>query len=259
MPIVDLNSDLGESFGAWAMGDDDAMLPIVTSANLACGFHAGDPATMFTAATTAVQNGVVIGAHPSYRDLVGFGRRDMEVSADHLHADLLYQVGALQSIARHAGGAVEYVKLHGALYNRAAADPTVAEVVAEAARALDLPLLGLANSALDHASRRAGVRFVREAFADRGYLADGTLAPRALDGALLTDPGAIAARVVAMVTTGDVQAIDGSTVTLEVDSVCVHSDTPGAVAIARAVRDALDAAGIGLAPFVGSRRGNAGP
>jgi len=250
MPNVDLNSDLGESFGAWTIGDDAAMLPLVTSANLACGFHGGDPATMLAAATVAVQHGVTIGAHPSYRDLVGFGRRDMEIAAEHLHADLLYQVGALQAIARQAGGTVSYVKLHGALYNRAAADPNVADVVAEAARALALPLLGLPNSELDHASRRAGVPFVREAFADRGYLADGTLAPRALDGALLTDPGAVAARVVAMVTTGEVQAIDGSTVTLEIDSVCVHSDTPGAVAIARAVREALDDADVQLVPFV---------
>ncbi len=249
MPIVDLNSDLGESFGEWTIGDDGAMLPLVTSANLACGFHGGDPATMLAAATLAVRHGVVIGAHPSYRDLVGFGRRDMEVTAEQLHADLLYQVGALQLIAHQAGGSVDYIKLHGALYNRAASDPTVADVVAETARALELPLLGLPESELDHASRRAGVHFVREAFADRGYLADGTLAPRSLDGALLTDPEVIAARVVDLVTTGDVQAIDGSTVTLHADSICVHGDTPGAVAIARAVRSALQNAGVQLKAF----------
>lgn len=253
MPTVDLNSDLGESFGAWTIGDDEAMLPLVTSANLACGFHGGDPATMVTAAALAVHHGVVIGAHPSYPDLVGFGRRDMEVTAEQLNADLLYQVGALQAIAKHAGGTVDYLKLHGALYHRAAADPTVADVVAETASALGLPVLGLPHSALENACGRAGVRFVREAFADRGYLADGTLAPRSLEGALLTDPGAVAARVVTLVTTGEVQALDGSTITLEADSVCVHGDTPGAIAIARAVRDALDDAGVHLAAFAGTR------
>lgn len=253
MPIVDLNSDLGESFGEWTIGDDAAMVPLVTSANLACGYHGGDPTTMLATASLAVKHGVVIGAHPSYRDLVGFGRRDMEVTAEQLHADLLYQVGALQSIARQAGGSVDYIKLHGALYNRAAVDPSVADVVAETARALDLPLLGLPSSALDIACRAAGVRFVREAFADRAYLADGTLAARSLAGAVLTDPEVVASRVVTLVTTGDVRALDGSTITLDADSVCVHGDTPGAVAIALAVRAALDEAGVQLAPFAGTR------
>lgn len=249
MPAVDLNSDLGESFGAWIMGDDKAMLPLVTSANLACGFHAGDPAVMLAASRTAVQHGVAIGAHPSYRDLAGFGRRDMEVPAEQLHADVLYQVAALSGIAAYAGGTVAYLKPHGALYNRIAVDLEVAEVVADAARALELPVLGLPSSAIAIACERAGVRFVREAFADRGYLADGTLAPRSLDGAVLTDPSEVAARAVRIATEGVVVAVDGTEIAAQVDSLCVHGDTPGAVEIARAVRTALDAAGVEVAAF----------
>ncbi len=250
MLAVDLNSDLGESFGAWVMGNDTAMLPLVTSANLACGFHAGDPAVMLAASRTAVQHGVAIGAHPSYRDLAGFGRREMEVPAEQLHADLLYQIAALEGIASHAGGSVRYVKPHGALYNRIAVDLEVAEVVADVARALGLPVLGLPGSAITTACERAGVRFVREAFADRGYLADGTLAPRSLEGAVLTDPVDVAARAVRIATAGVVVAIDGTEVAARVDSLCVHGDTPGAVELARAVRAALDEAGVTVAAFV---------
>ncbi len=249
MPVVDLNSDLGESFGAWSMGDDDAMLPLVTSANLACGFHAGDPAVMLASSRTAVLHGVAIGAHPSYRDLAGFGRRDMEVPAEQLHADLLYQVSALAGIAVHAGGAVQYVKPHGALYNRIAVDLEVAEVVVDVARDLALPVLGLPGSAIATACERAGVRFVREAFVDRGYLADGTLAPRSLDGAVLTDPVEVAERAVRLATEGVVVAVDGTEVAARVDSLCVHGDTPGAVGLARAVRAALDAAGVEVTAF----------
>jgi UPF0271 protein len=249
MPTVDLNSDLGESFGAWSMGDDAAMLPLVTSANLACGFHAGDPLVMIEASRTAVLHGVAIGAHPSYRDLAGFGRRDMEVAPEQLHADVLYQVAALSGIAEQVGGHVAYVKPHGALYNRIAVDLEVAEVVAEVARALDLPVLGLPGSAIAAACDRAGVRFVREAFADRGYLADGTLAPRSLDVAVLTDPAVVAERAVRIATEGVVLALDGTEVSARVDSLCVHGDTPGAVELARAVRAALDAAGVEVTAF----------
>ena len=249
MLAVDLNSDLGESFGPWTLGDDAAMLPLVTSANLACGFHAGDPAVMLAASRTAVLHGVSIGAHPSYRDLVGFGRRDMEVAPEQLHADVVYQVSALVGIAAHAGGRVSYIKPHGALYNRIAVDLEVAEVVADAALALALPVLGLPGSAIATACERAGVRFVREAFADRGYLADGTLAPRSLDGAVLTDPVEVAARAVRIASEGVVVAIDGTEIAARVDSLCVHGDTPGAVHLARAVRAALDAAGIEVAAF----------
>jgi 5-oxoprolinase (ATP-hydrolysing) subunit A len=249
MALIDLNCDLGESFGAWTMGDDDAMFPLVSSASIACGFHAGDPATMLTACRSAVANGVAIGAHPAYRDLAGFGRRDMEVPAEQLHADVLYQVSALAGMAAHARGGVRYLKPHGALYNRIAVDLEVAEVIADVAASIGLPVLGLPGSAIATACVTAGVRFVPEAFADRGYLADGTLAPRGLAGAVITDPEQVAARVVRMVVEGTIEAVDGTVLTVQAESVCLHGDTPGAAAIARAVRSALDAAGVEVAAF----------
>ena len=249
MALIDLNCDLGESFGAWTMGDDDAMFPLVSSASIACGFHAGDPATMLTACRSAVANGVAIGAHPAYRDLAGFGRRDMEVPAEQLHADVLYQVSALAGMAAHARGGVRYLKPHGALYNRIAVDLEVAEVIADVAASIGLPVLGLPGSAIETACVTAGVRFVPEAFADRGYLADGTLAPRGLEGAVITDPEQVAARVVRMVVEGTIEAVDGTVLTVQAESVCLHGDTPGAAAIARAVRTALDAAGVEVAAF----------
>jgi 5-oxoprolinase (ATP-hydrolysing) subunit A len=249
MPHVDLNSDLGESFGAWTMGDDAAMLPLVSSANLACGFHAGDPLGMLTACRTALAHGVTIGAHPSYRDRVGFGRRDMEIAPEELGAELVYQVGALVGIAESIDARVAYVKPHGALYTRMAVDPVVADVVAEAAATLALPVLGPPLSAVETACSRAGVRFVREAFADRAYLADGTLAPRGLPGAVITDPAEVADRAERIVIDGEVTALDGSTVSVRVDSLCVHGDTVGAVQLAHAVRDALTRAGVTIAAF----------
>jgi 5-oxoprolinase (ATP-hydrolysing) subunit A len=249
MALIDLNCDLGESFGAWTMGDDDAMFPLVSSASIACGFHAGDPATMLTACRSAVANGVAIGAHPAYRDLAGFGRRDMEVPAEQLHSDVLYQVSALAGMAAHARGGVRYLKPHGALYNRIAVDLEVAEVIADVAASIGLPVLGLPGSAIATACVTAGVRFVPEAFADRGYLADGTLAPRGLAGAVITDPEQVAARVVRMVVEGTIEAVDGTVLTVQAESVCLHGDTPGAAAIARAVRSALDAAGVEVAAF----------
>jgi UPF0271 protein len=249
MALIDLNCDLGESFGAWTMGDDDAMFPLITSASIACGFHAGDPATMLTACRAAVEHGVAIGAHPAYRDLAGFGRRDMEVPAEQLHADVLYQVSALAGMAAHARGAVRYLKPHGALYNRIAVDLEVAEVIADVAHGIGLPVVGLAGSAIESACDRVGVRFVAEAFADRGYLADGSLAPRGLSGALITDPDEVAHRVVRMVVENTIVALDGTLVTVTPESVCLHGDTPGAPALARAVRAALDAAGVEVAAF----------
>ncbi len=246
---IDLNSDLGESFGAWRMGDDAAMLPLVTSANLACGFHAGDPATMLDGVRLAAEHGVAIGAHPSYRDLAGFGRRAMDVAERDLHADVLYQVSALAGIAASAGTRVRYVKPHGALYNRIAVDPGQARAVARAAADAGLPLLGPAGSAIEEAAAEVGVHFVREAFADRAYLPDGRLAPRTEPGAVLTEVPAIAERAVRLAETGTVEAIDGSVLALAVDSLCVHGDTPGAVAMARAVREALGSAGIEAAAF----------
>jgi len=249
---VDLNSDLGESFGAWTMGDDAALLRIVSSANVACGFHAGDPSTMLATCREAAANGVTVGAHVSYRDLPGFGRRSMDVPAGELRDEVLYQLAALSGLARVAGTAVRYVKPHGALYNRIVRDAAQARAVVDAVVAFDpaLPLLGLAGSAVERAAADAGLRFVREAFVDRGYSADGSLVPRTDPGALLTDATEIAERAVRMVTEGTVDAVDGTAVRLEVDSLCVHGDTPGAVAMARAVRSALAAAAIQVEPFV---------
>lgn len=248
---VDLNSDLGESFGAWTMGDDAALLRIVSSANVACGFHAGDPSTMLATCREAAANGVTVGAHVSYRDLAGFGRRSMEVPAGELRDEVLYQLAALSGLARVAGTAVRYVKPHGALYNRIVRDAAQARAVVDAVVAFDpaLPLLGLAGSEVERAAADAGLRFVREAFVDRGYRADGTLVPRSEPGALLSDATEIAERAVRMVTEGIVEAVDGAVVRLEVDSLCVHGDTPGAVAMARAVRDALAVAAIPVEPF----------
>ena len=248
---VDLNSDLGESFGAWRMGDDEAMLRLVTSANVACGFHAGDPSTMLGTCRTAAENGVSVGAHVSYRDLAGFGRRAMEVPAAELRDEVLYQLGALAGIARTAGTSVRYVKPHGALYNRIVADEAQAAAVVAAVAAFDpgLAVLGLAGSAVERAARSAGLRFVREAFVDRGYRPDGTLVPRTEPGAVLSGPDAIAERAVRMVADGRVRAADGSDIAVAVDSLCVHGDTPGAVAMAEAVRRRLDAEGLRVEAF----------
>ena len=244
MPRVDLNSDLGESFGVWRLGDDAAMYPLITSANIACGYHAGDAATMVASCRAAAEHGVAVGAHPSYRDRAGFGRRTIEQPLDTLHADVLYQVSALEGIAAHTGTRVRYLKAHGALYNRAAVDPAVADVIADVARSRGLPVLGLAGSAMADACSRVGVAFIAEAFVDRGYRADGTLAPRELDNAVLTDPAMVAARAVRMVRDGEVVAIDGTLLAVRPASLCVHGDTAGAVAIARAVRSALDEADV---------------
>ncbi len=249
---VDLNSDLGESFGAWTMGDDAAMLRLVTSANVACGFHGGDPSTMLATCRSAAENGVSVGAHVSYRDLAGFGRRSMEVPAAELRDEVLYQLAALVGMARVAGTAVRYVKPHGALYNRIVDDETQAAAVVEAVAAFDpsLLFLGLAGSVVERAAVARGLRFVSEAFVDRGYRADGALVPRTQPGALLSDVEAIAARAVRMAVDGTVEAVDGTRIAVAADSLCVHGDTPGAVAMAEAVRRRLDDAGIAVEAFV---------
>jgi UPF0271 protein len=252
---IDLNSDLGESFGRWELGDDVRMLDIVTSANVACGFHAGDAATMRRTVRAAVERGVVIGAHVAYRDLAGFGRRAMDVPSDELRADVVYQLGALQAIASAEGGRVAYVKPHGALYNTAAVDERVARDVAVAVADVDagLTMLGLPGSAALDAAREAGLPTAAEAFADRAYSPDGTLVPRREPGAVLHDPGMVAERMLRLVTEGVVTAVDGRDVRLAADSVCVHGDTPGAVTMAERVREALADAGVTLRPFVGGR------
>ena len=250
-PVTDLNADLGESFGAWQLGDDDALMQLITSANVACGFHAGDPLTLRRTCATAVAAGVSIGAQVSYRDLAGFGRRDMAVPADELTAELLYQIAALDGIARVEGSRVSYVKPHGALYHRVRKDQAQAAALVDAILAYDpaLPLLTQSNGLAAQMAAAAGLRVVAEAFADRGYAADGSLVPRGQPGALRTDPAEVGSRAVTMVTRGVVETGDGITVPVQARSLCVHGDTPGAVAIATAVRQALEQAGVRLAPF----------
>lgn len=250
---VDLNSDLGEGFGVWTLGDDEALLEVVTSANVACGFHAGDPDILRRVCEAAAARQVVIGAQVGYRDLAGFGRRAIEMNPRTLTNDVIYQIAALDGFARVAGSRVRYVKPHGALYNRAVGDREQAAAVVEAVRLYDpdLPVLGLPGSALLETAGAAGLTAVAEAFADRGYTRRGTLVPRSEPGALLTDPDQVAARVVRLVGTGQVQAVDGTEVAVRARSVCLHGDTPGAVAMARAVREALAAAGVSVRPFVG--------
>ncbi|MDQ6657096.1 MAG: LamB/YcsF family protein [Actinomycetota bacterium] len=249
---IDLNSDLGESFGAWVMGDDEAMLDIVTSANVACGFHAGDPVGLLRTCELAAARGVVIGAQVSYRDLAGFGRRFLDASVDELTADIIYQIGALDGIARAAGSAVRYVKPHGALYNTIVAHADHAAAVVDAVRRYDplLPLLGLPGSEVLRQAAAAGLTTVTEAFADRAYTRDGTLVSRREAGAVLSDPAEVAARMVSMATTGRIAASDGTEIEVHAQSVCTHGDSPGAVTMTLAVRDALRAAGVPIRPFV---------
>jgi 5-oxoprolinase (ATP-hydrolysing) subunit A len=250
---MDLNADLGEGFGVWRLGDDDALLGVVTSANVACGFHAGDPATMRRVCSRAVAAGVAVGAQVSYRDLAGFGRRFMDVDRAELTDDILYQLAALDGIARVAGTRVSYVKPHGALYNAAVSHEGHAQAVVDAVLAYDrrLPVLGLPGSVLLREAEAAGMRPVSEGFADRGYTPAGTLVPRTQPGALVHDPVTVAARALRMAADGVVDAVDGSPVLMPVQSVCVHGDTPGAVEMARAVRTSLEEAGLALRPFVG--------
>ncbi len=250
---MDLNADLGEGFGIWRLGDDEALLGVVTSANVACGFHAGDPTTMRRVCAGAARAGVAVGAQVSYRDLAGFGRRFIDVDPGELAADVLYQLAALDGIARAEGTRVRYVKPHGALYNATVTHEEQARAVVAGVAAHDpaLPVLGLPGSALLRTAEAAGLRPVAEGFADRGYTRDGGLVPRREDGALVQDPAEVARRAVRMAVEGTVLAVDGSVVPAAVESICVHGDTPDAVALARAVRTALAAAGVGPQPFTG--------
>ncbi len=249
--MIDLNSDLGESFGTWRLGDDAAMLEVVTSANVACGFHAGDPSTLRATCAAAAARRVRIGAQVAYPDLVGFGRRFIDMDAAELRDAVLYQIGGLDAFARAAGSPVCYVKPHGALYHAAAGDPDVAAAVVGAAQEYrnDLAILGQPGSHLLRAADRAGLRGVGEAFADRAYQPDGGLVSRRRAGAVLTDPEAIATRVVQLATESTVVAVDGSTVRVDAESLCVHGDTPGAVEIAGSVRRALADAGVDIKAF----------
>jgi 5-oxoprolinase (ATP-hydrolysing) subunit A len=248
---VDLNADLGESFAVWRLGDDEAMLKLVTSANVACGFHAGDPAGLARTCRAAAKRCVRIGAQVGYRDLAGFGRRYIDVAAEDLTADVIYQIGALQALAGAAGAAVTYVKPHGALYNTIVTDRGQARAVAEGVRAVDpsLPVLGLADSAFFDEAAALGLRCVAEAFADRAYRPDGQLVSRREPGAVLEQVDEIAERVVTMVRSGLVTAVDGSVIPITVESVCVHGDSPGAVRITAAVRRRLADEGVEVKPF----------
>jgi UPF0271 protein len=250
---IDLNADVGESFGAWTLGDDPAVLDVVTSANVACGFHAGDPLTLRTTCRQAVQRGVVVGAQVGYRDLAGFGRRFLDVAPEDLAADVLYQLGALEAMARVAGTRVAYVKPHGALYNAVVHHEAQAAAVVEAVAAYDptLPLLGLPGSVLLDLAAEAGLPVVTEAFADRAYTPDGRLLQRTEPGAVLHDPEAVAERVLRLVLEGVVTAVDGRDIEVAASSVCFHGDTHGAVVMARRVRAALEAAGVEIRPFAG--------
>lgn len=252
MSVIDLNSDLGESFGPWKMGDDEAMLGIVTSANVACGFHAGDPAGILRTLRGAKANKVAVGAHVGYRDLAGFGRRNMDPASDELIGDVIYQIGALKGLAAAAGVRVTYVKPHGALYNTIAIDPRQANDVIAAIRAVDagLALVALAGSPLIDRAREAGLTVVAEAFADRAYTPEGKLASRREKGSVLHDPDLVARRMLQLVTEGTVEAIDDRTISVEAQSICVHGDSPDALAMARQVRKTLEAAGVTLRSFV---------
>ena len=251
MTTIDLNSDIGESFGRWELGDDEAMLDLVTSANIACGFHAGDPSTIARTARWSVQRDVRIGAQVAYRDLAGFGRRFVDASRTELTDDVVYQIGGLQALAAAAGGTVTYVKPHGALYNTAVHHDGHATAVVDAVAAVDpgLAILGLPGSRLLELAEQRGLRVIREAFADRGYTPSATLVSRREPGAVLHDPDTVAERVLRMVSDGLVEAVDGSTVKLDVDSVCVHGDSPAAIEMARAVRDILGANDVEIRPF----------
>lgn len=249
--MIDINSDMGESFGSYRMGADEELLGQVTSANIACGFHAGDPRTMDATVALAAARGVTIGAHVSYPDLVGFGRRHLRVSAEELTTDVLYQIGALEAFCRRHGTAVRYVKAHGALYNDLAEDERLAGALADAILAYhgDLAVLVLAGSPAAGILDGRGIRVIREGFADRGYTAAGRLVPRSRPDAVLTEPATVAERGWRIATGAAIEADDGSPLVLDVESLCVHGDTPGAVALAQALREFLTARSVEVAPF----------
>ena len=251
MSVIDLNSDLGESLGAWSMGDDAAMLDIVSSANVACGFHAGDPAGILATLKAAQARGVAVGAHVAYPDLLGFGRRNMDVASADLVADVIYQIGALQGLAQAAGTRITYVKPHGALYNTIAHDSAQALDVITAIRDVDanLALVALAGSPLVRWAQDAGLRVIAEAFADRAYTPQGALVSRREKGAVLHDSALVAQRMLRLVRDGVIQAIDGSLARVQAQSICVHGDSPGAVEMARAVRMALESDGVVVRSF----------
>ena len=245
---IDLNSDVGESFGAWTMGLDELLMPALTSANVACGFHAGDPGVMRQTVRLARTHGVAVGAHPGFPDLGGFGRREMRCAPQEVEDLVIYQVGALAAIAHAEGVRLQHVKAHGALYNMACRDEALAGAIARATAAVDssLMLFGLPGSALLEAGRRHGLRVAAEGFADRAYNADGSLVSRSLAGSVIHDEARVVARTLQMAQEGTVTAVDGSVVRLDVATVCVHGDTRGAAQLAAAIRRALESQGVGV-------------
>jgi UPF0271 protein len=249
---IDLNSDLGEGYGPWAMGDDAALLGIVTSANIACGGHAGDPETMFQTLSQAVAQGVVVGAHPGYADRIGFGRRVIPMVPAEIGRMVAAQVGALAGVAAIAGAEVRYVKPHGALANLAADDRAVADAIAAAVAALPgrLAVLAISGTELELAARAAGVKVFSEIFADRAYLPTGRLMPRSRPGAVLHDPDQVADQLIGFLETGRMPVVDGDAIPLQAHSICIHGDSPGALEMARTVRDRLRAAGVDLSAFL---------
>lgn len=251
MASIDLNSDLGESYGAWHMGDDQAMLSIVSSANIACGFHAGDPTTILTTLRQAKEANVAIGAHISYPDRVGFGRRKMDLSYSELFADSLYQLSALTGLAHSVRARVSYVKPHGALYNTIAHDFSQAQAVIDAIKAFDssLAMVVLAGSPLVELAKKQGIRVIQEAFADRAYQDDGQLVSRREKGAVIDDPELICQRMISLIKSSRIPAINGDYAKIQADSICVHGDNPAAVAIASQLRETLHQAGITIQAF----------
>lgn len=248
---VDLNSDMGESFGTYTLGHDETLIDYVSSINVACGFHAGDPRIMGETVAVAHEKGVAIGAHPSFPDLAGFGRRDMVVTPDEVSTDLLYQLGALDAFCRTIGNPLRHVKAHGALYNRLTVDANLARAFTQTAALFrrDLILVGLPNSALERAAVAAGVAYAREAFVDRAYNTDGLLVSRRVPGSVITDPTQVARRAVRMVLRGKVATLGGGELDMDIDTICFHGETPGAVEVARTVRDALAANGVAVIPL----------
>lgn len=243
---IDINCDMGEGFGPYTLGRDADVMPYITSANVACGFHAGDPLVMYRTVALCLKNDVAVGAHPSYRDLYGFGRRVLQCTEEEIYGDVLYQIGALDAVCRALGMRLHHVKPHGALYNEAARNPEVAHAICRAVRAFDpeLPVYVLPGSHLQHEAEAMGLPVALEAFADRAYNPDGTLVDRRRKGAVLHDPQAVAERVLRMVTEGKVQAIDGTDISFRPHTICVHGDTPGAVELCRAIAEALAAHGV---------------
>lgn len=251
MPSVDLNADLGEGFGRYRLSAEEAILEVVSSANVACGFHAGDPVVIRHTVAEAARRGVAIGAHPGYPDLLGFGRRELAATAAEIEAYVIYQIGALQAFCTAAGTRLRFVKAHGALYNRAARDAAAADAIAQAVRIVDpgLAFLGLSGSELVKAGHKARLAVAEEAFIDRAYAPDGTLLPRSQPGAVLHDPAVCVDRAARMVLEGLVEAVDGTTLPIRADSLCAHGDGPTAVELLTAVRKRLESAGVRIAPF----------